>query len=35
LVPTLAALALLVGRAGRTWGLDAFLARRNPASIWW
>ena len=35
LVPTMAALALLVGRAGRTWGIDAFLARRNPSSLWW
>lgn len=35
LVPTLIALGLLVGRAGRTWGIDAILARRNPNSIWW
>jgi uncharacterized membrane protein YphA (DoxX/SURF4 family) len=35
LVPTLASLGLAVGRAGRTWGLDALLARRNPASPWW
>ena len=35
LVPTLVALGLLVGRAGRTWGIDAILARRNPNSIWW
>jgi uncharacterized membrane protein YphA (DoxX/SURF4 family) len=35
LVPTLAALALAVGAAGRTWGLDAFLARRRPSSLWW
>lgn len=35
LVSTLAALALLVGRAGRTWGVDAILARRNPYSLLW
>jgi uncharacterized membrane protein YphA (DoxX/SURF4 family) len=35
LVPTMAALGLLVGRAGRTWGVDAILARRNPNSLWW
>lgn len=35
LVPALAALAIVVGRAGRAWGLDAFLARRNPTSPWW
>ena len=35
LVPTLASLALSVGSAGRTWGLDALLARRRPSSLWW
>ena len=35
LVPVLACLALLVGRAGRTWGVDALLARRAPSSLWW
>ena len=35
LVPTLASLALAVGRAGRAWGLDAFLARRWPSALWW
>jgi uncharacterized membrane protein YphA (DoxX/SURF4 family) len=35
LVPTMAALALLVGRAGRTWGVDAIFARRNPSSLFW
>ena len=35
LVSTMAALALLVGRAGRTWGVDAILARRNPSSPLW
>jgi uncharacterized membrane protein YphA (DoxX/SURF4 family) len=35
LVSVLAALALVVGRAGRTWGVDAILARRNPSSFLW
>jgi uncharacterized membrane protein YphA (DoxX/SURF4 family) len=35
LVPVLASLALSVGRAGRTGGLDALLARRWPSSPWW
>ncbi len=35
LVPMLAALALAVGRAGRAWGVDALLARRQPSSVWW
>jgi uncharacterized membrane protein YphA (DoxX/SURF4 family) len=35
LVPVMASLALVVGRAGRAWGVDAILARRNPASPWW
>jgi uncharacterized membrane protein YphA (DoxX/SURF4 family) len=35
LVPMMAALGVAVGTAGRTWGLDAFLARRRPSSIWW
>jgi uncharacterized membrane protein YphA (DoxX/SURF4 family) len=35
LVPVLASLALAVGRAGRTWGADALLARRWPSSPWW
>jgi len=35
LVPVVASLGLAVGRAGRTWGIDAVLARRNPASPWW
>jgi uncharacterized membrane protein YphA (DoxX/SURF4 family) len=35
LPPTIAAFALLVGRAGRTWGVDAILARRNPSSLLW
>ena len=35
LVPTLASLALAVGCAGRTWGVDAFLARARPSSLLW
>ncbi len=35
LVPMMAAFAIAVGAAGRTWGLDAFLARRWPSSLWW
>jgi uncharacterized membrane protein YphA (DoxX/SURF4 family) len=35
LVPVVASLGLVVGRAGRAWGIDALLARRNPASLWW
>jgi thiosulfate dehydrogenase (quinone) large subunit len=35
LVPVLASLGLAVGRAGRAWGIDALLARRRPASLWW
>lgn len=34
LVPVLASLALAVGRAGRTWGVDAILARGRPSAIW-
>jgi uncharacterized membrane protein YphA (DoxX/SURF4 family) len=35
LPPTLASLGLAIGRAGRAWGVDALLARRNPSSPWW
>ena len=35
LVSVLASLALSVGSAGRAWGIDALLARRNPSSRWW
>jgi uncharacterized membrane protein YphA (DoxX/SURF4 family) len=35
LVPVLASLALAVGAAGRTWGIDSFLARRRPNGFWW
>ena len=35
LVPVLASLGLVIGRAGRAWGVDALLARRWPSSPWW
>ena len=35
LVPVVASLGLFVGRAGRAWGVDAILARRDPSSPWW
>lgn len=35
LVPVVGALALSVGQAGRTWGIDAWLAQRWPSSPWW
>ena len=35
LVPVLASLGLAVGRAGRAWGIDSWLAQRRPSSPWW
>lgn len=35
LPPFVASLGLLVGRAGRTWGIDAILARKWPSSPLW
>ena len=35
LVPVVASLALSIGQSGRTWGVDAWLARRWPSSPWW
>ena len=35
LVPMIGALAVSIGRGGRTSGLDAWLAKRQPASFWW
>ena len=35
LVSVLACLGLAIGRAGRAWGLDAWLAQRRPFSRWW
>src|SRR5438552_10673148 len=34
-VPVLASLSLVVGGAGRTWGVDSILARRRPSALWW
>ena len=35
LVPVLASLALAIGAAGRTWGIDSLLARKRPNSLLW
>ena len=35
LVPVMASLGLAIGRAGRRWGVDAWLAQRWPSSPWW
>ena len=35
LVPVLASLGLALGRAGRAWGIDVWLAQRRPSSPWW
>lgn len=35
LVPVLVSLALAIGRAGRIWGVDSFVAHRRPDSWWW
>ena len=35
LMPMIVALALVIGAAGRKWGVDAVLARRYPRSILW
>ena len=35
LVSVLASLGLAVGRAGRVWGIDAWLSQRRPNSPWW
>lgn len=35
LVPVIASLGLVVGRAGRVWGVDAWLSRRQPLSPLW
>jgi uncharacterized membrane protein YphA (DoxX/SURF4 family) len=35
LMPMLVALALLIGAAGRKWGVDAILARRRPRALLW
>src|SRR6202008_4742346 len=35
LVPVVASLGLAIGRAGRRWGVDAWLSQRRPSSLWW
>lgn len=35
LMPMIVALALMIGAAGRKWGVDAILARRYPRSLLW
>lgn len=35
LIPMIVALALMIGAAGRKWGVDALLARRYPGSLLW
>jgi uncharacterized membrane protein YphA (DoxX/SURF4 family) len=35
LVPVLASLGLAIGRAGRAWGIDMWLAKRWPDVPWW
>jgi uncharacterized membrane protein YphA (DoxX/SURF4 family) len=35
LVSVLACLGLAIGRAGRSWGVDAWLSQRWPFSPWW
>jgi uncharacterized membrane protein YphA (DoxX/SURF4 family) len=35
LVSVLASLGLAIGRAGRKWGVDAWLSQRWPSSRWW
>jgi uncharacterized membrane protein YphA (DoxX/SURF4 family) len=35
LVAVLASLGLAIGRAGRRWGVDAWLSQRWPSSPWW
>jgi len=35
LVPVMACLGLAIGRAGRKWGIDAWLAQRWPSAPWW
>jgi uncharacterized membrane protein YphA (DoxX/SURF4 family) len=35
LIPMIVALALVIGAAGRKWGIDELLARRRPRSLLW
>ena len=35
LVPVMASLGIAIGRAGRKWGVDAWLSQRWPSPPWW
>src|SRR5215510_11743086 len=35
LIPMIVALALMIGAAGRKWGVDSLIARRYPRSVLW
>ena len=35
LIPMIVALVLMIGAAGRKWGIDALIARRYPRSLLW
>ena len=35
LIPMIVALVLMIGAAGRKWGIDELLARRHPRSLLW
>lgn len=35
LVPVMASLGIAIGRAGRKWGVDAWLSQRWPSAPWW
>lgn len=35
LIPMIVALSLMIGAAGRKWGIDALIARRYPRSFLW
>ncbi len=35
LMPMIVAFALMIGAAGRKWGIDGLLARRSPRSLLW
>jgi uncharacterized membrane protein YphA (DoxX/SURF4 family) len=35
LVPVMASLGLVIGSAGRKWGVDAWLSQRWPTAPWW
>jgi uncharacterized membrane protein YphA (DoxX/SURF4 family) len=35
LMPMIVALVLMIGAAGRKWGIDALIARRHPRSLLW